>query len=125
LTDYDALLNTASTMGIQMLESGAEAYRVEDSLLRLCRAYGVETTEIFAIPSLLIVSMCDPDGHSHTRVRRLYRRGTNLWQVDQLNSLCRAVCQGTPPAASAIHISERVGIDYAEEAVHFPWRFYL
>ena len=35
------------------------------------------------------------------------------------------VCQGTPPAASAIHISERIGIDYAEEAVHFPWRFYL
>ena len=49
MTDYDALLNTASTMGIQMLESGAEAYRVEDSLLRLCRAYGVETTEIFEI----------------------------------------------------------------------------
>lgn len=97
MTDYDALLNTASTMGIQMLESGAEAYRVEDSLLRLCRAYGVETTEIFAIPSLLIVSMCDPDGHSHTRVRRLYRRGTDLHQVDLLNSLCRLVCRETPP----------------------------
>ena len=24
-----------------------------------------------------------------------------------------------------IHTSKRVGIDYAEEAVHFPWRFYL
>lgn len=97
MIDYDALLNTASTMGLRMLESGAEAYRVEDSLQRLCRAYGADSCEIFAIPSLLIVSLCDPEGHSHTRVRRLYRRGTNLWQVDQLNSLCRAVCQGTPP----------------------------
>lgn len=35
------------------------------------------------------------------------------------------VCQGTPPAPSEVHISERIGIDYAEEAVHFPWRFYL
>ncbi len=24
-----------------------------------------------------------------------------------------------------IHVSKRIGIDYAEEAVHFPWRFYL
>lgn len=97
MIDYDALLNTASTMGTRMLESGAEAYRVEDSLLRLCRAYGVDTSEIFATPSLLIVSMCDPEGHSHTRVRRLYHRGTDLHQVDRLNSLCRRLCRETPP----------------------------
>ena len=97
LTDYDALLNTAASIGVQMLESGAEAYRVEDSLQRLCQAYGVEISEIFAIPSLLIVSFCDPEGHSHTRVRRLYHRGTDLWKVDRLNSLCRRVCQTRPP----------------------------
>lgn len=99
MIDYDALLNTASTMGVGMLESGAEAYRVEDSLLRLCRAYGAETGEIFAMPSLLIVSLCDPDGHSHTRIRRLYRRGTDLRRVDALNNLCRNLCQRTPPFA--------------------------
>ncbi len=99
--DYDALLNTASALGVQMLESGAEAYRVEDSLQRLCSAYGVEASEIFAIPSLLIVSLCDPEGHSHTRVRRLYHRGTNLWQVDRLNSLCRWVCETRPPFPEA------------------------
>jgi DNA-3-methyladenine glycosylase len=25
----------------------------------------------------------------------------------------------------AIHVSKRIGIDYAQEAVDFPWRFYL
>lgn len=99
MIDYDGLLNTASTMGVGMLESGAEAYRVEDSLLRLCRAYGAQTGEIFAMPSLLIVSICDPEGHSHTRVRRLYHRGTDLRRVDELNGLCRLVCQETPPFA--------------------------
>lgn len=101
MIDYDALLNTASAMGVGMLESGAEAYRVEDSLLRLCRAYGAETGEIFAMPSLLIVSICDPEGHSHTRIRRLYHRGTNLQRVDRLNSLCRAICRDTPPFPQA------------------------
>ena len=28
-----------------------------------------------------------------------------------------------PPAD--IHVGKRIGIDYAEEAVDFPWRFYL
>lgn len=94
--DYDALLNTSSTLGSLLLQSGAEAYRVEDSLLRLCRAYGVGQAEIFAIPSLLIVSICDPEGHSHTRIRRLYHSGTNLHRVDELNALCRRVCREVP-----------------------------
>lgn len=35
------------------------------------------------------------------------------------------VCPGQPPAPEQIQVGERVGIDYAEEAVHFPWRFFL
>lgn len=30
---------------------------------------------------------------------------------------------GEPP--TPIHVGKRIGIDYAEEAVHFPWRFWL
>ena len=51
--DYDALLNTAAAMGVQMLESGAEAYRVEDSLQRLCRA-SVSYTHL-TLPTILLV----------------------------------------------------------------------
>ena len=32
------------------------------------------------------------------------------------------VCAGTAPRE--IFIGERIGIDYAQEAVHFPWRFW-
>ena len=35
------------------------------------------------------------------------------------------VCRGTPPSPSQIQTGKRIGIDYAQEAVHFPWRFYL
>lgn len=35
------------------------------------------------------------------------------------------VCEGAPPAPDEIHTGRRIGIDYAEEAVHFPWRFFL
>lgn len=35
------------------------------------------------------------------------------------------VCPGNPPAPERVQTGERIGIDYAEEAVHFPWRFTL
>ena len=34
------------------------------------------------------------------------------------------LCDGEAPAGE-IHVGKRVGIDYAEEAVDFPWRFWL
>lgn len=34
------------------------------------------------------------------------------------------VCDGPAPDPAKIHVGPRVGIDYAEEAVDFPWRFW-
>ena len=115
--DYDALLNTASTLGLLLTQSGAENFRVEDSLLRFCHAYGAERTEIFAIPSLLIVSICDPEGHSHTRIRRIFRTGTNLGRVDELNALCRRVCRERPDFAQV----DRELAAYAAEPGYPPF----
>ncbi len=36
---------------------------------------------------------------------------------------CLYVCDG--PAPREIHTGTRIGIDYAEEAVEFPWRFWI
>lgn len=35
------------------------------------------------------------------------------------------VCDGPAPASDTIRTGKRIGIDYAEEAVDFPWRFWL
>ena len=35
------------------------------------------------------------------------------------------ICRGAPPKPSEIQTGRRIGIDYAEEAADFPWRFYL
>lgn len=35
------------------------------------------------------------------------------------------VCEGQPPASEAVRTGKRIGIDYAEEAVDFLWRFYI
>ena len=30
-----------------------------------------------------------------------------------------------PPIPTEIHVGKRIGIDYAQEAIDFPWRFYV
>ena len=35
------------------------------------------------------------------------------------------VCDGPIPDLARIRVGKRIGIDYAEEAADFPWRFYL
>ena len=35
------------------------------------------------------------------------------------------VLEGAPPDPSAVRTGKRIGIDYAQEAADFPWRFYL
>lgn len=34
------------------------------------------------------------------------------------------VCAGQPPAPTCVQAGKRIGIDYAQEAVDFPWRFW-
>ncbi len=95
--DYNALLNLGAELGCQLMESGAEIYRVEDSILRLMRAYGEPDAQVFAIPNCLWVGLTPPDGRPITRLCRIPAHGTDLDHLEQCNALCRALCRDTPP----------------------------
>ena len=75
--DYDKLLNLGTELGCRLMESGAEIYRVEESVRRLLTAYGVEP-QVFAIPNCLIVSVNTPEGHPLTRMCRIPAHGTDI-----------------------------------------------
>ena len=104
--DYDKLLNTAAELGYQLMYSGAEIYRVEESVRRLLHAYGLEDPEVFAIPNCVIVSVATPQGHPVTRMRRVPLHGTDIELLERCNGLCRRLCAETPPLDRA---QEEVG----------------
>ncbi|MEG2455551.1 MAG: threonine/serine exporter family protein [Oscillospiraceae bacterium] len=106
--DYDALLDLVTEAGFSLEQSGAEIYRVEESVSRLLVAYGITTGEVFAIPNCLIVSLTTPSGHSLTRVRRIPPHGTDIFQIEAVNSLCRKLCRETPDYRSARQALEDV-----------------
>ena len=102
--DYNKLLGLVSELGFRLMESGAEIYRVEESIRRLIQAYGVETGEVFAIPNCIIVSLTSPQGHPLTQIRRMPAHGTDIEQLERYNDLCRRLCREAPPFDQAMEL---------------------
>ncbi len=120
--DYDRLLNIAAELGCRLMFSGAEIYRVEESMIRLLRAYHLESPEVFAIPSCIIVSVTTPAGHPITKMRRIPSHGTDIEQLERHNGLCRSLCAETPPLEEV-----QARLDALEKPAHqfFSWQVLL
>ena len=96
---HDEILDSAARIGRAMLESGAEIYRVEDSLSRIINAYGIGRGEVFAIPNYIHINLCGADGVSHTRMTRASTtKATDMQRLNALNALCRRICDEKPTA---------------------------
>ncbi len=100
--DYDKLLGLTAEIGYQLMDSGAEIYRVEESMQRLLLSYGVSTGEVFAIPNCIIVSLTADGAHPLTQLRRVKPHSTDIDQLERYNDLCRRLCRETPPLDDAL-----------------------
>ena len=99
--NYDQLLNLGAELGRRLMNSGAEIYRVEESVQRLLQAYG-QKAQVFAIPSCLIVSIETPEGHPITKMQRIGAHGTDIFLLEQCNDLCRKLCRDPIPVEEAL-----------------------
>ncbi|WP_080872469.1 threonine/serine exporter family protein [Oceanobacillus timonensis] len=71
-----------------MLAAGAETYRVEDTMDRIARAYGVEHPQSYATLTGLHFS---PDYTSNSYFLRITKRATDLHKIDNVNQLSREI----------------------------------
>lgn len=92
MKDSDRFLKLAMTIGVEIVASGGEISRVEDSLNRMGLAYGAQKVEVFALTSTIIVTMTMPDGSEYTRTRRIKSTGTDFTMLEAMNTLCRDYC---------------------------------
>ena len=98
MMDYSKLLQAILDIAEEMLVCGAEVERVEDSIERMCAAYGCEQDRVnaFIITSNIQVTFEDPNGNIITQIRRIVRSDTNFDRLDYLNDLSRYICANTP-----------------------------
>lgn len=90
------LLSRILDIGEQMLISGAEISRVEDSISRMCIAYQVKRVDVLTITSVVQVSVHLENGEVFTQSRRIRAYATNLNKLDKLNKLSRNICSSLP-----------------------------
>lgn len=90
------LLNVILDIGEVMLVSGGEVSRVEDTIARICRAYGMNKINVFIITTSMVVTVTDKDGEMLTQTRRIYSYATNFTKLELLNNLSRTVCETLP-----------------------------
>jgi len=95
--EADTLLRLALDVGQGMLKSGGEIHRVEDTIGRICHAYGAEHTEIFAIPSLILAAIRMKDGAYSSQIRRVDSIDNHLHRLELYNEISRRICRETPP----------------------------
>lgn len=91
----EQVVNVATTICYNMLKSGAEIYRVEQSARYISNAYGFIEMDCTAILTSLFVTVMDGDKIC-TRTKRVVGRDTNLGKVSALNDLSRYICEVKP-----------------------------
>lgn len=94
--DYNRIVQNILDVGEAMLKSGAENFRLEDSLYRMCKSYGFRRYDVYAIPSNLQITVETPDGDIITQIRQIESTDIDFDRLDYLNNLSRYVCANQP-----------------------------
>lgn len=90
MKDPNQLLKVSTFAGQLLLESGAETYRVEETMVRIARAYGVEDAQSFVTPTGIMTSITY-ERCNHSQVVRIQERGVDLHRIDRINDLSRRI----------------------------------
>ncbi|WP_238916056.1 threonine/serine exporter family protein [Clostridium sp. YIM B02555] len=88
--DLNKLLKVTTLAGKIMLESGAETYRVEETMTRICLGFGADSADCFVIPTGIIVTVAYKEEVA-TLVKRITSRGVDLNKIDKINDLSRKI----------------------------------
>ena len=87
--DINKILHLAADAGKIILESGGETYRVEETITRICEAYGLYEAESFVTITGIMLSVTDVYGNTTSLVKRINSRKVDLEKISKVNDLSR------------------------------------
>ncbi|WP_297637453.1 threonine/serine exporter family protein [uncultured Clostridium sp.] len=93
--DINKLLALSTQAGKLMLQSGAETYRVEETICRICESYEIDKAESFVTPTGIMVSICS-NNQTFSLVTRIPSRGVDLHRIERINALSRYISEAKP-----------------------------
>jgi Uncharacterized conserved protein len=110
------LLEIALKAGEILLKSGAEIYRVEDTIKRICGSYSFYG-ESFVLPTGIFISVKDKEGSEpHTTFKRIVQRTVDLRRIEMVNDFSRSLSTDTVTYDDAMGILSSI-----EKEVTWPF----
>ncbi len=82
----------ATSAGEILLSNGAEAYRVEETIKKICASYGFNG-ECISTSTGIFISISDDEGELVTSVKRINQRRVDLYRVELINSFSRGLSE--------------------------------
>ena len=118
IIDEDKVIDVVLLAGKVLLESGAETYRVEDTMGRIAASYGLEDTYAFVTSTAIIFSLND---RTNTRLVRVRERTTDLEKIAMANNISRKISRNALTLDEAK--SELIHLDHASLQYSFIIKF--
>ena len=88
------VLNAAMDAGHILLQNGAEISRVEETIERICRHYGVKTGEFFVLSNGIFTTGGQTSDKTFARVRHIPVKGASMDKIVAVNQLSREIEEG-------------------------------
>lgn len=82
------IVDIAGFAGGVMLENGAETYRVEDIINRICKAKGIQDIHNFTVPTGIFIA-CNHDGENYSTIIRTKVVDIDLEIITMINNFSR------------------------------------
>lgn len=89
--NIEKLLKTVRMVSQIMLESGAEAYRVEDTCTFICHSFGITQVDSIVLSTGLYITISPPNKGNRTVISRIKNRSIDLSKLDEVNSISRQI----------------------------------
>ena len=99
--DKREALDVASLAGDILLASGAEIFRVEETIFRIAKAYGVESSDAFVLSSGIFLTAGSETEKDFASVRHIPLSAARLDRVTAVNQLSREIVEGQHTPAQA------------------------
>lgn len=87
--DYEGVLAFAVNVGEIMLKSGAETYRVEDTICRILSHHNFDKVDTFVTPTVVMATIKNQGIPYSTTLTRIKNRSTRMDKIEMINQLSR------------------------------------